>query len=164
MRTNNSKVKNIIVSVYFVLIVLAIFTSALSGFFNDITGSTFLTIGIVFVFFIALMLLVYWIARFFEYDSDGVKVVITNRGLLLADYFNYREHSAEFEKDNLISFKMYNYIIYRTLVITFKNSRGSKQREVFNVTLVNKKKRKYIKQSLSKMIKNNRKLKLEIND
>ncbi|MDT0559560.1 hypothetical protein RM697_12925 [Ichthyenterobacterium sp. W332] len=164
MRTNNSKVKNVIISVYFILILTAITTATFSSFFKDITGSPFLTVGIIISFFLFLLVILYWIARYFEYDSDGLNIVITNRGLLLADYFNYREHQIEFEKENLISFKINNYILYKTLVVNFKNSRGSKRREVFNITLVSKKKRKYIKQSLSKMIKYNRKLKLEINE
>jgi len=106
--------------------------------------------------FIALFLFVHKISRFFEYDSDGVKVVVINKGLLLSDYFNYREHKLEFSKDNLVGYKFNNYLIYNSLTLFIKDRKGNKKKESFNVTLVAKKKRKYIRQSLSKMIKLNR--------
>ncbi len=159
MRTNNLKVKGLIISVYFILIVLAILMATVFNVFNNLTNNSALTFLIVFSSFIAVFVLVHWISKFFEYDSDGVKVVITNKGLLLSDYFNYREHQVEFVKEDLIAFKIHDYLIYKTLVLHFRNTKGHKKKEVFNVTLVNRKKRKYIKQSLSKMIKFNRKAK-----
>jgi hypothetical protein len=158
MRTNNAKVKNVIVSVYFILIVLAILLATVFSAFKDLIENPFLATLVVLGILGALFFIVHYIAKYFEYDSDGLKVVVTNKGLLLSDYFNYREHTIEFEKDRLSGFKIRNYLVYRELVLYIKNKQHDNvKKERFNVTLVAKKKRKYIKQSLSKMIKNNRK-------
>lgn len=156
MRTNNSKVKNVIVSVYFVLILFAILLATVFSAFSHLTPNPTLTFFIIFFAFIALFLFVHRISKFFEYDSDGVKVVVINKGLLLSDHFNYREHKLEFSKENLVGYKFNNYLIYKSLTLYIKDRKGNKKAESFNVTLVAKKKRKYIRQSLSKMIKLNR--------
>ena len=164
MRTNNGKTKNVIISVYFILIVFAIVLATVFSAFSDLTSNPVLTFFLILIGFAIVFLSVHWISRYFEYDSDGLKVIVLNKGLLLSDYLNYREHQVEFAKEDLLAFKFKNYIIYKTLVLHIRSSKGKEIKEVFNVTLVNRKKRKYIKQSLSKMIKYNRKLKLKIND
>ena len=158
MRTNNDKVKNVIISLYFILIVLAIIISTLVSSFSDLTDSPATTIVIILVSFAVLFVITHRVSKYFEYDSDGVQVVILNKGLLLSDYFNYREHKLEFEKEKLRSFKFRNYYFYKSLSIYLEDKHGHKIKESFNVTLLSRKKRKYIRQSLSKMIKNNRKL------
>ena len=156
MRTNNHSVKNVIISVYFLLIVFAIVLATVFKAFSDLTPNPTFTFFIIVLGFMALFLFVHRISKYFEYDSDGVKVVIMNRGLLLSDYLNYREHKLEFSKENLIGYKFYDYLIYKTLTVYVKGRTGHKKKETFNVTLVAKKKRRYIRQSLSKMIKLNK--------
>ena len=155
MRTNNSNVKNVIVSVYFVLIVMAIMAATLFQAFKHLTPNPFLTFILIVVLFAALFFVVYRISRYFEYDSDGVKVVIINRGLLLTEYLNYREHKLEFDKDRLSAFKFNDYFFYKTMDVYIKDRKGGKKKETFNITLVPHKKRRYIRQSLSKIIKVN---------
>lgn len=155
MRTNNAKVKNLIVSVYFILIVLAIFSAFAFSSFRHLTPNPILTFALVGVFFIAIFYLVYKIARYFEYDSDGHMVIIINKGLLLTEYINYRENRIEFEKEKLVAYKFNSFLLFRTLDIYFKDRKGGKRKETFNITLVPKKKRRYIRQSLSKMVKAN---------
>jgi hypothetical protein len=157
MRTNNLKVKNIIISIYFVLILLAILASTVFSVFSHLSNNPTLTFLIIFFAFVVLFFIVHYISKYFEYDSDGIKVVVINKGLLLSDYFNYREHKVEFGKENLMGYKFHNYLVYKTLILYIKDRKGNKKKEAFNVTLVAKKKRKYIRQSLSKMIKLNRK-------
>lgn len=155
MRTNNSKVKNLIVSVYFILIVLAIFSAIVFSSFRHLASNPFLTFVLIALFFALVFFFVHRVSRYFEYDSDGLKVIIINRGLIMADYANYREHILEFEKERLAAFKFNNYLFYRTLDIYVKDRKGGEKKETFNITLVPKKKRRYIRQSLSKMIKMN---------
>ncbi|WP_241492518.1 hypothetical protein [Lacinutrix himadriensis] len=126
--------------------------------FNEISSNPLVVFLIIVLSFSLLFFAVHSISKFFEYDSDGMKVVVTNKGLLLSDRFNYREHTVEFNKTDLKGFKFNNYVVYNTLVLLIKDKSGTSKKERFNVTLVSKKKRKYIKQSLNKMIKNNRKL------
>ena len=144
-----------IISVYFILIVLAIFSAFVFSAFRHLTPNPILTFGIIALFFAGILFLVHRVSRYFEYDSDGVKVVIINRGLILTEYANYREHILEFDKDRLAAFKFNNFMLYRTLDIYVKDRKGGKKKETFNVTLVPKKKRRYIRQSLSKIVKMN---------
>src|SRR5690606_2842831 len=155
MRTNNSKVKNLIVSVYFVLVMLAIFSAFVFQCLRHLTPNAFLTLVLVAVIFLGIFFLVHRVYKYFEYDSDGHKVVIINKGLLLTEYLNYREKSIEFEKENLLGFKFRNLLFVKTLDVYYKDRKGIKRKETFNITLVPKKKRRYIRQSLSKMIKAN---------
>lgn len=157
MRTNNAQVKNIIISVYFILIVLAIVLATVFSAFSHLSSNPLVTFLIVFGGFLILFFSVHAISKYFEYDSDGIKVVIINRGLLLSDYFNYREHKLEFEKQRLSAFKFKNYFVFKSLTLYIKNPKGHTKKETFNVTLVTKKKRRYIRQSLSKMVKHNTK-------
>ena len=157
MRTNNEKIKNVIISVYFILIVLAILMATVFSAFQEVDTTPFLTFVIVALVFVLIFFLVHKVSKYFEYDSDGQQVIIINRGLLLAEYLNYREHKIEFAKENLVGFKFHNFFVYNTLVLYIKNSKGNRRKESFNVTIVARKKRKYIKQSLSKMIKENKK-------
>lgn len=153
MRTNNSKVKNIIISVYFTLIVLAILLVFIFSMFNDLTSNFYLTLFFLALSFIALFFAVHSISKYFEYDSDGYKVEIVNKGLLISDYYNYREHIVAFHKSKLKGFKFKNYFVYIELVLLIENSYGQIKKERFNVTLVSRRKQKYIKKSLSNMIK-----------
>lgn len=157
MRTNNSKVKNVIISVYFILIVFAILLATVFSAFSDLTTNPLITFLIIAFTLGAVFFIVHSIAKYFEYDSDGLKVVITNKGLLLSDHFNYREHTVEFFKERLSGFKFYNYLFFKSLTLYIKDSKGNVKKERFNVTLVSKKKRKYVRQSLTKMVKHNRK-------
>ncbi|WP_460218994.1 hypothetical protein [Psychroserpens sp. MEBiC05023] len=157
MRTNNSRVKNTIISVYFILIVMAIAFLMVFKTFTSGVANPFLVFISIALGFAVLFFVVHFISKYFEYDSDGLKVVVTNKGLLFSDKFNYRETILEFDKNDLYAYKFKNYFFYKTLTFYLKNKRGKKRKEVFNVTLVNRKKRRYIRQSLSKMVKANKK-------
>ena len=157
MRTNNAKVKNVIISVYFILIVFAILLATVFSAFSDLTPNPIVTFLIIAFSFGAIFFIVHYVAKYFEYDSDGLKVVVTNKGLLLSDHFNYREHTVEFFKERLTGFKLNNYFFFKTLVLYISDSKGHVKKERFNVTLMTRKKRKYIRQSLTKMVKHNRK-------
>ena len=107
--------------------------------------------------FLAVFIIIFSIAKYFEYDSDGLKVGIMNKGLLSTDYLRSKEHTLEFDKEKLVRFKFQNFVFYKRLVLYFLNSRGHHKKEIFNVTLVSRKKRKYVRQSLNKIIRNNKK-------
>ncbi|WP_296386059.1 hypothetical protein [Winogradskyella sp.] len=155
MRTDNRKVKNTVISIYFVLIVFGILLATVFKSLDMFVDSTF------FVFlglFIALVLF-HSIAGYFEYDSDGNKITVINKGLILTEYINYRQNKLEFTRNQLVGFKIKNYIIYKSLVLLIKNYEGRQTKERFNITLVKRKNLKYVKQSLNKMVKENRKKK-----
>lgn len=160
MRTNNEKVKNVIIGVYFVMIVLAI-TSIFV--FNAVTGlevnPLILFLAVVGIFGL-LFFLVHRVAKYFEYDSDGSKLIVINKGLLLSEKFNYRQHKLEADKSELVGFKMYDFIFYKELVLfVLWEGHETVKKYRFNITLVARKKRKYMKQSLSKTVKLNKRAK-----
>ena len=155
MRTDNREVKNTVISIYFILIVAAILLATVFKYLNIFANSSF----IVFISVFALIIIFHSIAGYFEYDSDGAKVVVFNKGLILTEYINYRERKVEFTRNQLVGFKIRNYLFYKSLVIMIKNYEGHKTKERFNITLVKRKKLKYVKQSLNKTIKENRKRK-----
>lgn len=160
MRTNNEHVKKIIISIYFIFLVLAIVLPIFIDSLRIFSGNATLSSISFAVAFAGLFFLIHFICKYFEYDSDGEKVILTSKGLLLSKYLNYRQHIVEFEKESLVAYSFKNYIIYRTLSIYIKDSRGNKRKEVFNITLVTKRKRRYIRQSLRKILKTNKKSEL----
>ena len=86
MRTDNRDIKNTIISIYFILIIAAVLLATVFQSYNLVEGSSlYVLIGL-----LVAVVVVHFVARFFEYDSDGVQVVVVNRGLLLAEYFNYK--------------------------------------------------------------------------
>lgn len=155
MRTDNGGVRNFIISVYFVLIVIAVLLATVFQSLDAVSD------GSLYVFFgtLAVAVLIHGIARFFEYDSDGPKLIIINRGLLLSDYLNYREHKIEIDKEDVLGFKIKRFYVYNQLVVLYKDHHGKQNKARFNVTLVKKRKLRYIRQSLSKIIKENKKQK-----
>ncbi|WP_426430439.1 hypothetical protein ACPX19_12950 [Winogradskyella sp. HB-48] len=155
MRTDNRKVKNTVVSIYFILIVFSILLATVFRSLDVFVDSTFF----VFLGLFIVLVLFHSIAGYFEYDSDGAKIIILNKGLILTEYINYRENKIEIARSELVGFKINDYILYKSLVILYKTYDGRKAKERFNVTLLKPKKLKYVKQSLSKTVKANRKLK-----
>lgn len=153
MRTDNGSVRNFIISVYFVLIVVAVLLATVFQSLNVVSD------GSLYVFFGTLLvaILIHGIARFFEYDSDGPKLIIINRGLLLSDYLNYREHKIEIEKSKVLGFKIKKFYVFNQLVVLYNDRHDKQHKARFNVTLVKKRKLRYIRQSLSKIIKENKK-------
>ena len=155
MRTDNGSVRNFIISVYFVLIVVAVLLATVFQSFDAISD------GSLYVFFgtLVVAVIIHGIARFFEYDSDGPNLIIINRGLLLSDYLNYREHKIEIEKKKVLGFKIKRFYVYNQLVILYSDRHDKQHKARFNVTLVKRRKLRYIRQSLSKIIKENKKTK-----
>ena len=161
MRINNNKLRGIIISIYFFLIILIVILASVFNIFVDIPLNPVLIFVAILFLFIGLFVLLFKITKFFEYDSDGLKISLLNKGLLSSEGLSTKEHSLEFEKDKLISFKFQNFIFYKRLVLLVVNMRGHEKKEVFNVTLVERKKRKYVKQSLRKVVRRNNKKKSE---
>ena len=131
MRTNNTKVKSVIISVYFVIVISLILWVTLFSTFSNIFENSDLTFTIVSFF----LVLVFWsthkISKYFEYDSDGLKLVLINRGLLFSDVFNYREHKLEIKKKYLTGYKFINYRVYKNLKIYTIDNLGHKKKRIF---------------------------------
>ncbi len=155
MRTDNRQVKNTVISIYFILIVFAIM---LFTVFRSIDLFSEHTIYIFLVAFI-LMVLFHMVASYFEYDSDGEKISVINKGLILTEYINYREKQIEFLRPQLLGFKIRDFVVYKSLILILRSSDGNIRQEQFNITLLKRRKRRYVRQSLGKIIKQNKKKK-----
>ena len=156
MRTDNRNVKNTIISIYFLLLIIAIlWATVLRSIDSFSVSSIYVFVGL----FIAVVY-VHFIARYFEYHSDGPEVIIMNKGLILTDFINYRQNKVELNKHKLVDYKVCNYLFYKFLVFFITNGNGKISKEYFNVTLLKQKKLKYVKQSLRRIIKENLKHKV----
>lgn len=107
-------------------------------------------------FFIVLLIALHSVAKYFEYDSDGDVLVIINRGLIVSEIFNYREKIVEFPKEKLLYYKLKDYGIYKSLNLYIRSAEYRQKRIKFNVTLVPKRKLRYLKMSLDKIVRNNK--------
>jgi len=153
---NNQKSKKFVLSLYFIFAVLFVFASISFDLIRNIIGIAKYKFIVLFGVLFLTLLFAHRISKYFEYDSDGNVLVILNKGMLLSDFFNYRENRAEFPKSKLIYYKLNNYGIYKSLNIYIKSNDNRQKRLKFNVTLVSNKKLKYIKQSLDKVVKQNK--------
>ena len=156
MRINNSKVKNIVFTAYLLLFFAVILGMIVFRLFHEWINNTTLEYILFFVCFGVLFLILHEVARYFEYDSDGHVLVVINKGMILSDYFNYREKKAEFPKRKLLYYKLNNYIIYKSLNLYIKSGEHHQKRLKFNVTLVSNRKLKFLKMSLNKVLKQNK--------
>ncbi|MBU2930102.1 hypothetical protein [Winogradskyella psychrotolerans] len=158
MRTDNRDIKNTIISIYFILIIAAVLLATVFQSYNLVEGSSiYALLGLLLT-----VIIVHFVARYFEYDSDGANVIITNSGLILTDHFNYRENKVEVARHKISGYRIINYYFYKSLVVYTTQSNGKVARNRFNITLLKHKKVKYVRQSLKKIIKENKSKKLEI--
>lgn len=156
MRFNNQKIKGKVISVYFLFAVILFFSffsfGVIRKFFKDDT----VKYVVLFVILIVTFYLIRKAAMYFEYDSDGQVLVFVNKGVMLSEIFNYRENRAEFPKKKLLYYKMNNYGIYKSLNVYIQSNGDRQKRLKFNITLVSNRKLNYLKQSLDKVIKQNK--------
>ena len=156
MRINNAKIKNTILTAYFLLLFAAILNMLVFGLFRSWIKNTNLEWGLIIAFFVIVFVVLYSIAKYFEYDSDGDVLVIINRGLIVSEFVNYREKIVEFPKKKLLYYKLKDYGIYKSLNLYIRSGENRQKRIKFNVTLVPKRKLRYLKMSLDKVVKQNK--------
>lgn len=156
MRINNAKVKNTILTAYFLLLFAAILNMLVFGLFRSWIKNSNLEWGLIIGFFVIVFVVLYSIAKYFEYDSDGDVLVIINKGLIVSEFVNYREKIAEFPKKKLLYYKLKDYGIYKSLNLYIRSGENRQRRIKFNVTLVPKRKLRYLKMSLDKVVKQNK--------
>ena len=98
---------------------------------------------------------VYFGWKYFEYDSEGEVVVFLNRGVILSNFLNYRGNAIEIRRSRIVDYKVYNFLIYKRLIIYIESNNKSYSRHC-NITFVSPRKINYLKQSLNKLIKKNK--------
>lgn len=156
MRLNNSKIKNTILSAYFLLLIAVIISIIVFGLFKDWINNSIIKYTVLILFFGLLFYLLHKVSKYFEYDSDGNVIVLINRGLIVSEFFNYRELKAEFPKEKLLYYRINKYFIYKSLNLYIKSNEQHQKRIRFNVSLVSRKKLRYLRMSLDKVVKQNK--------
>ena len=153
---NNKKAKKFVITLYFVFAIVLLFASMSFNVIKSLISSAQYKYGILFAVLVLVLLFAHRVSKYFEYDSDGDVLVIMNKGMMLSDFFNYRENRAEFPKKKLLYYKLNNYGFYKSLNVYIKPNGAKQKRLKFNVTLVSDKKLGYLKQSLDKIVKQNK--------
>lgn len=109
-----------------------------------------------FLFSVLFLLLLYWYrkATYFEYDSNGLGLVMLRRGILLSELTNYREQRIEIPKTKLYKYRYKNYVWSKKIYLYIKTNNAIKKIRV-DVTLLSSKKIKALKASLGKIVREN---------
>ncbi len=157
MRLTNYSAVRLIPGIYYFGLVTLFLIVFLNYQFQDtlFPDAIYYRISISGIFFI--MVYVYFGGKYFEYDSDGSLVSISNRGIILSNFLNYRTREIEKIKENICDYYIYNFFIYKRLVICTKSKKGLKKYRS-NITFLSPQKIRYIKQSLSRIIEENKQL------
>ncbi len=156
MRLNNAKIKNTILTAYFLLLFAVILNMLVFGLFRNWITNTNLELALIISFFLIVFIVLHSVAKYFEYDSDGDVLVIVNKGLIVSEFINYREKIVEFPKKKLLYYKLKDYGIYKSLNRYVRSGEHDQKRIKFNVSLMPKKKLRYLKMSLDKVVKQNK--------
>ena len=156
MRLNNAKIKNTILTAYFLLLFAVILNMLVFGLFRSWIKNTNLELALIIAFFLIVFFVLHSIAKYFEYDSDGDVLVIINRGLIISEFLNYREKIVEFPKKKLLYYKLKDYGVYKSLNLYIRSGEHRQKRIKFNVTLMPNRKLRYLKMSLDKVVKQNK--------
>ena len=157
MRINNSKAKTTILTAYYLLLFAIIIGMVVFGLFKTWIENSTLKYGVFIVFFASLFLALHKVAKYFEYDSDGHVLVVINKGFFISEFLNYGVKKVEFPKSKLLYYKLNrHFIFYRTLNLYLHSNDHKQKRIKFNVSLLSRKKIKYLKMSLDKVVKQNK--------
>ena len=152
--TNYNTVKIIPGFYYFALVAILLIVFLNAQFDNTLFADTKYYRGVLGIIFL-LMIYVYFGGKYFDYDSDGNLISISNRGILLSNFLNYRTRQIDIQKHKVYDYAIYDFLIYKRLIIYTKSKRGMAKYRA-NITFVSPRKIDFIKQSLKKVIQENK--------
>jgi len=156
MRFNNSKNIKLIPIVYFFIIVSMGLFLFLSVELQHIYKGEFVFFLLTFILLLIIVYL-YKSGKYFEYDSDGETLCLTNRGVLISEKYNYREQKAEFPKYKLKSYKVSNYFFFKYLSVKVMSKNSNSVKKIkFNITFISNNKIKVLQKSLQKIVHQNK--------
>jgi len=160
MRFNNTSETKIVPSIY-ILIVAAFVTNLFVNI--EIMASSETENTMKFSHFLPNILLLLFgfyfhrIGQLFEFDSDGETLNFKNNGVFFSKFMEYRVKRAEFPKGKLLNFEVSDYGIYKSLKIFISSRRKKGPRTyTFNITFLNKKKKRGMIDSLNKVLQKNK--------
>ena len=100
------------------------------------------------------LIYIYFAGKYFEYDSEGSLVSFLNRGAVLSEFINYRTRIHEIKKEKIGNYRIYNFLFYRRLIITYSTKNIIKKVNL-NISMLSPKKTRFLKLSLDKIISKN---------
>lgn len=102
------------------------------------------------------LIFVYWYrnAKYIEYDSKGLGLVLVTKGVLLKDISNYREQRIEIPKSKLVKYKLVNRFFYKKVQLYINGSKGMKK-VVVGISFLNSNKTNALVASLDKIVREN---------
>lgn len=155
MRFNNAKSRKWIPFVYFFVVLLSIVALLYMFFFKDDFKEVRVWYAIP-LSIVLVIVIIYSYAKYFEFDSDGNVLTFVNKGLFISNYIQYRkEHRAEFPKEKLKKYRIRNYILFSFLYIYVRSKNNQIKRLYFNISLLSGRKKRALKKSLDKVLKQN---------
>lgn len=154
MRLTNYRITKLIPGIYFFSIVLGLIIL----FLYQLMGNQFLP-SIKYLYAIEalilfVLVLTYVNGRYFEFDSEGALVGFYTRGVILSEMISYRDKRFDLKREYIKSFSIRNYLIYKQLNIHY-DSLNRNQKIKFNISLLSPRKTRYLRKSLSKLVKEN---------
>jgi hypothetical protein len=155
MRLTNYKVTKIIPGIYYFALVIFFLIIFLN---YQLNGTLFKTTQLYCISLIGIGLILIYIYtswKYFEYDGGGEVIVFLNRGVLLSKFTNYRTKTVEVNRYKMESYQIHNFLIYKRLVVNFKNKNKFSSKHC-NITILSPKKINYLRQSLDKIISKNK--------
>jgi hypothetical protein len=155
MRLTNYKVTKIIPGIYYFALVIFFLIIFLN---YQLNGTLFKTTQLYYISLIGIGLILIYIYtswKYFEYDGGGEVIVFLNRGVLLSKFTNYRTKTVEVNRYKMESYQIHNFLIYKRLVVNFKNKNKFSSKHC-NITILSPKKINYLRQSLDKIISKNK--------
>lgn len=166
MRINNKRIIPFIEKFYALLFLALLAATTLIiipiGIIVNII-SPYLLIGIILLVFFLLYILGH---QHVEYDSDGEVINIRTKDVFWSKYFPKQKIVMDFPKNKLVSFKIKQSGLKKTLemYVTSKRTAQGVTKLRFNITFLTKSETNDLKRSLNKIVKNNKELAIHIEE
>lgn len=149
MHLENHRVKKVVPALY----ALVILCATVFYFFNEVYEFYIWLNLFVYLFLFGIFILIHKYLLFFKYDSNTDLLVFKNSGLFLSNVLEYRAKNVTIRKGNLVKFKITKCLIGCKLRLTYKHNFQT-QTQTFLLSVVNKKRIRDLKYSLTKALEN----------
>lgn len=156
MRLTNYRATKFLPGIYFFTIVLGIVTF----FLYQLMGKQFLP-SIKYLYALESLVVIaliytYINGKYFEFDSEGALIGIYTRGVIFSEVINYRDKRFDLKREHIYKYSILNLFFYKRLTLYYKSS-TRKQKIKINITLLSPRKTRYLRKSLSKLVRQNSK-------
>lgn len=149
MHLENHRVKKAVPALYALIVLCAM----VFYFFDEVYGFHIWLSLFVYLFLFGAFVLIHKYLLFFKYDSNTDSLILKNSGLFLSNVLEYRTKKLIIRKSDLVKFKITKCLIGYKLRLTYKQN-FQIQMQTFLLSVVNKKRIRDLKYSLTKALEN----------